>query len=82
MYYTDDDIPGSNFDEIVSFNFVNGRIDLVKISDDGMEEEYDNCDNLPCLINFPYGKPPVTFYGDLNENEELQQWIGVEIVKQ
>ena len=47
-----------------------------------MEEEYDNCDNLPCLINFPYGKPHVTFYGDLNENEELQQWIGVEIVKQ
>ena len=47
-----------------------------------MEEEYDNCDNLPCLINFPCGKLPVTFYGDSKENEEFQQWIGVEIVKQ
>ena len=25
-----------------------GGIDLVKISDEGIEEEYDECDDLPC----------------------------------
>ena len=58
-----------------------GGIDLVKISDEGIEEEYDECDDLPCLVHFKYGKPPVTFYGDLKEDEEVQQWIDVEISK-
>ena len=64
---------------IICFNI--GGIDLVKISDEGIDEEYDECDDLPCLVHFKYGKPPVTFYGDLKEDEEIQQWIEVEISK-
>ena len=67
--------------EVVQFDCFIGGIDLVKISDEGIEEEYDECDDLPCLVHFKYGKPPVTFYGDLKEDEEVQQWIDVEISK-
>ena len=53
----------------------------MKISDEGIEEEYDECDDLPCLVHFKYGQAPVTFYGDMKEDEEVQQWIEVEISK-
>ena len=62
-------------------NLITGGIDLVKISDEGIEEEYDECDDLPCLVHFKYGQAPVTFYGDMKEDEEVQQWIEVEISK-
>ena len=54
---------------------------MVKISDEGIEEEYDECEDLPCLVHFKYGKEPVTFYGDIKEKEEIQQWIDVESKK-
>ena len=72
---------GLVFDCTDFLSFVIGGIDLVKISDEGIDEEYDECDDLPCLVHFKYGKPPVTFYGDLKEDEEIQQWIEVEISK-
>ena len=50
---------------IVYCNFGKGGIDLDKISDEGVEGEYDECVDLSCLIHFQYGKSPVTFYGDL-----------------
>ena len=67
--------------ENVQFLCFIGGVDLVKISDEGIEEEYDECDDLPCLVHLKYGKPPVTFYGDLKEDEEVQQWIEVEMSK-
>ena len=60
---------------------ISGGIDLVKISDDGIEDEYDECDDLPCLVHFRNGKEPVVFYGDLKEDEEIQQWIHVQSKK-
>ena len=63
------------------FVYIIGGIDLVKISDEGIEEEYDECEDLPCLVHFKYGKEPVTFYGDIKETEEIQQWIDVESKK-
>merc|ERR1711997_233911 len=58
-----------------------GGIDLVRISDDGLDEQYDECDDLPCLVHFRFGKQAVVFYGDLKEGEEVQQWIEVESKK-
>ena len=60
---------------------ISGGIDLVKISDDGIDEQYDECDDLPCLVHFRFGKQAVVFYGDLKEDEEIQQWIEVESKK-
>ena len=59
-----------------------GSIDLVKISDEGIDDEYDECEDLPCLVHFRYGKPPVVFYGDFKEDEDIAQWINVESKKQ
>ena len=66
---------------IVYSNFGKGEINLVKISEERLEEEYDKCDDVPCLVDFKFSKPPATFYGELKENEEIQQLIGVETIK-
>ena len=55
-----------------------GGIDLVKVSDEGIDDEYDECEDLPCLVHFRYGKSPVVFYGDFKEDEDIEQWIEVE----
>ncbi len=45
----------------------------MKISDDGIDEEYE-IDELPALVYFKSGQP-TTFYGDLTQEVEVAQWI-------
>ena len=72
-----------NLVKIVYSNFGKGGIDPVRISDEGRKIEHDECNEPTFIIHFQYGKQPVpvTFYGDSKENEEVQQWIGLEIIK-
>ena len=52
------------------------NIDLVKISDEDIEEEYDECESgLPCLVHFKRGTEPRVFYGDFGDFEEIHQWM-------
>ena len=48
-------------------------MNLVKISDDGIDEEYE-LDDLPALVFFKSGKSHV-FYGDLKQEIQIVQWI-------
>ena len=54
-------------------------IDLVKISDEGVEEDYDECDRgLPCLAHFKYAREPQVFYGSFADHSEMAAWIDSE----
>ena len=58
-------------------------IDLVKISDEGIEEDYDECDRgLPCLVHFKYAREPQVYYGSLADHPEVSAWIDTEAKRQ
>ena len=58
-------------------------IDLVKISDEGIEEDYDECDRgLPCLVHFKYAREPQVYYGSLADHSEVSAWIDTEAKRQ
>jgi hypothetical protein len=44
-------------------------VNLVKICDDGIDEEYE-LDDLPTLVFFKSGQPHV-FYGDLKQESQV-----------
>jgi len=55
------------------FQLDDANVNLVKISDDGIDEEYE-LDDLPALVYFRSGKPHV-FYGDLKQESIVSHWI-------
>ena len=62
--------------EIVDDDLENMGIDFVKTSDEGIEEDYDECQHrLPCLMHFKYARHPTVFYGNLGDNQEISAWI-------
>ena len=54
-------------------------IDLVKISEEGIDQDYDECDRgLPCLVHFKYAREPQVYYGSFGDVAELNEWIDSE----
>jgi len=55
------------------FQLDDANVNLVKISDDGIDEEYE-IDELPALVYFKSGEPHI-FFGDLKQESQISQWI-------